>query len=94
MTAWSAGDWWPAIANFALLLIWGGQMSQRVKALEADLSALKDLDSRMARVETRLDGLFEQFKELNASIRWMRQPAAPFAPPVRDGGLTRQCKDG
>jgi hypothetical protein len=76
MNAFNPGDWWPAIVNFALLLIWGGQMNQRVKSLEAEISALKDMDSRMARVETRLEALYEQFKELNASIRWMRQPAA------------------
>lgn len=73
-------DLWPALFNLALLLIWGGQTHQRIKALEAELSAMKDMDSRMARVETRLDGLYEQFKDLNASIRWMRQPAAPYSP--------------
>lgn len=71
-------DWWPVVVNFAMLLVWGGQVHQRVKALEAEIGALKALDSRMARVETRLDGLFEQFRELNASIRWMREP-----PPAR-----------
>ena len=76
MTSWTPGDWWPAIVNFALLLFWGGQMHQRVRSMELELRALQDMDSRMARVETRLDGLYEQFKELNASIRWMREPAA------------------
>ena len=78
MTLQSPGDWWPAVVNLAVLLIWGGQMHQRVKALEAEIGDLKDMDSRMARVETRLDGLYEQFKELNAAIRWMRQPAEPW----------------
>lgn len=39
------------------------------------LDALQDMDVRVARIETRIDGLFEQFKDLNASLRWMRNPA-------------------
>ncbi len=77
--------WWPVVVNLAILLIWGGQMHQRVKSLEQEVGALKDMNTRMARVETRLDGLFEQFKDLNASIRWMRQPTTLY-PMSRDDG--------
>lgn len=51
-------------------------MSGRLTALEAEIGALAGLQLQVARVETRLDGLVEQFKDLNASIRWMRDPAS------------------
>jgi hypothetical protein len=33
------------------------------------------LPERFARIEVRLDGMAEQLRDLNASIRWMREPA-------------------
>ncbi len=47
----------------------------RVTAMEADLNALAEIKLQVARVETRLDGLIEQFKDLNSAVRWMREPA-------------------
>jgi hypothetical protein len=57
------------------LLIWGASLTQRVRQLEEELAPLKVLPERFARIEVRLDGLFEQLKDLNSSIRWMREPA-------------------
>lgn len=80
MMSWTPGDWWPAIANLAGLLVWGGVTHQRIKTLEREVDGMSGMDSRLARVEARLDGLYEQFKELNASIRWMRSPEPPPRP--------------
>lgn len=58
---------------------WGGVV-QRIKTLELEVSAMKDLDVRVARIETKLDGLVEQLRDLAASVRWMRDPAPPYQP--------------
>ena len=52
-------------------------LSGRVSALEGELRALDELKLDVARLETRLDALIEQVRDLNASIRWMRDPAEP-----------------
>jgi hypothetical protein len=64
-----------AFVQVAGLLIWGASLTQRVRQLEEELAPLKVLPERFARIEVRLDGLFEQLKDLNSSIRWMREPA-------------------
>jgi len=71
------------IGNLLVVGVAWGALHQRVRSLEGEMAGLKDLDSRMARVETRIDGLYEQMKELNASIRWMRPPAETYRPPGR-----------
>ena len=55
-------------------------LTGRVAALEGELRALDELKVDVARLETRLDALIEQVRDLNASIRWMRDPAEPHAP--------------
>lgn len=65
------------LVQAAGVLIWGAGLTQRVRQLEAELEPLKVLPERFARIEVRLDGLFEQLKDLNSSIRWMREPAEP-----------------
>lgn len=69
--------------NLATILIGYGvlkgtvtALSARVGTLESEMGAFGELRLQVARVETRLEGLVEQFKDLNASIRWMREPAA------------------
>jgi hypothetical protein len=57
------------------LVIWGSRLTQRVKTLEDEVAPLKRLLVQVARLEVKQDGLLEQLKDLNASIRWMRQPA-------------------
>lgn len=57
------------------LVIWGARLTQRVKTLEAEVEPLKQLTLQIARMEVHLTGLLEQFKDMNASIRWIRQPA-------------------
>jgi hypothetical protein len=54
------------------LLIWGASLTQRVRQLEVEIEPLKILPERFARIEARLDGMYEQLKDLNSSIRWMR----------------------
>ena len=49
-----------------------GEPAQRAKL---KIESRKVLPERFARIEVRLDGLFEQLKDLNSSIRWMREPA-------------------
>jgi hypothetical protein len=63
-----------AAIQAAGLLIWGASLTQRVRQLEADVEPLKLLPERFARIEVRLDGMYEQLKDLNSSIRWMREP--------------------
>lgn len=65
------------------LLIWGAGLSQRVRQLESELELLKALPERLARIEVRLDGLLEQLKDLNSSLRWAREP----------GDLSRHSRD-
>lgn len=52
-------------------------IDSRVQALEAEIGTLNELKVTVAEVKTSLGFLVEQFKDLNASIRWMRDPAAP-----------------
>jgi hypothetical protein len=74
-----------ALGQLAGVLVWGAALNQRVRALERDVEPLKNLDVRVARIDARLEALLEQFKDLNASIRWMRQASrdqsvAPIVP--------------
>lgn len=50
-------------------------LTSRVAVLEGELRALDELKVDVARLETRLDALIEHVRDLNASIRWMRDPA-------------------
>jgi len=79
------------------LVAWGAlkttvkALGERVSALESDAGAVAELRIHIAKIETRLDGLLEQFRELNSAIRWMRSdvnwepPAAPAAASRRRG---------
>lgn len=53
-----------------------GTLKEEVEDLRDKVDALSDLHLKVVKIETRLDALLEQFKDLNASIRWMREPAA------------------
>ncbi len=55
------------------LLIWGATLTHRVKAIEREIEPLKALANQVTRVETRLEALVDQLKDLNASIRWRRE---------------------
>jgi hypothetical protein len=75
------------LINLATLLVGYGvlkgtvlALGSRVATLESELNALSELKLQVAKVETRLEGLVEQVKDLNASIRWMREPAGFDAP--------------
>jgi hypothetical protein len=52
-------------------------LTGRVAVLEGELRALDELKLDVARLQTRLDALIEHVRDLNASIRWMRDPAEP-----------------
>ena len=61
------------LAQFAALIIWGATLSNRVKTIERDIEPLRLLGASVARMEARLEGLLEQLRDLNASIRWGRK---------------------
>ncbi len=61
------------LAQFAALIIWGATLSSRVKTIERDIEPLRLLGASVARMEARLEGLLEQLRDLNASIRWGRK---------------------
>jgi hypothetical protein len=75
------------------LIAWGVMkgtvvaLAARVSALEGELRALDELKLDVARLETRLDTLIEQVRDLNASLRWMRDP------PDSRGGRGRRSVD-
>jgi hypothetical protein len=52
-----------------------GAQDKRIKALEAEIGAVTELKVAMGEVKTSVGFLLEQLKDLNASIRWMREPA-------------------
>lgn len=56
-------------------------LALRVSALEVEINTLNELKVTVAEVKTTMGFLLEQFKDLNSSIRWMREPAAPA--PIR-----------
>ncbi|MBX7249339.1 MAG: hypothetical protein K1X35_09905 [Caulobacteraceae bacterium] len=91
----SAPDW-TTLAGMGLSLLvnlagslvaWGAlratveTLAERVGGLESDSDALARLQVQVARVETRLDALLEQFRDLNAAIRWMRADTPPVVEP-------------
>lgn len=56
-------------------------LGERVSSLEAEAGATPDLRVQVARLEARLDALLEQFRDLNAAIRWMRADTPPQLEP-------------
>ncbi len=91
----TGGDLLPALGLSVTLLLnlagylvaWGALKStvkglaDRVSAHEADSATVGELRVQIARVETRLDALLEQFRDLNSAIRWMRSDTAPTLDP-------------
>ena len=71
-----------ALVQTVWLVVWGARLTQRVVTLEKDIGPLKDLATQVARIAERQDMWIEQLKDLNAAIRWMREPAdfGPRAP--------------
>lgn len=55
-------------------------MGARITALEGEMGTLTDLKIGVAELKTSMGYMAEQLKDLNASIRWMRDPAPPEAP--------------
>ena len=77
------------VINAATLLIGHGvlrgtvvALQRRVDTLESEMGALSELKVTVAEVKTSIGFLLEQFKDLNAAIRWMREPAACDPPSV------------
>ena len=56
-------------------------LTTRVAMLEGQIRALDELKLDVARLETRLDALIEHVRDLNASLRWMREPASQVRAP-------------
>ena len=74
-----AGMAFTLLLNLAgYLVAWGvlkstvRALTERVASLEAEAGAVAELRVQIAKIETRLDGLLEQFRDLNSAIRWMR----------------------
>jgi hypothetical protein len=69
-----------AVNAAGYLVAWGamkgqvGALGGRVAALEGQIRALEELKLDVARLQTRLDTLIDQVRDLNAAIRWMREP--------------------
>ncbi|RRN64633.1 hypothetical protein [Caulobacter sp. 602-1] len=55
-------------------------LGKRVEALEVEIGALTELRIQVGKIGERQDIWIEQLKELNASVRWMREPAPMDAP--------------
>ena len=94
----SPPDWLTLLAIAATLLLnlagylvaWGAlkntvkTLTDRVAGLEGEAGSVGELRVQIAKIETRLDGLLEQFRDLNSAIRWMRSDTAP---PLEPGPL-------
>ncbi len=65
------------LGQLAGLLIWGATLANRVRQIEREIEPLKELAVAVARVEVRLDGLMDQFRDLNATLRWGAPSALP-----------------
>jgi len=85
-------------ANLAgYLVAWGAlkgtvvALSSRVAVLEGKMDALDELKLNVAKLETRLDVLIEQVRDLNAALRWIREPTvSPARSTVRASGVERR----
>jgi hypothetical protein len=64
-----------ALGQFTGLLVWGATLGNRVKQIEREIEPLKGMAVAVARVEARLEGVLEQLRDLNATLRW-RGPSA------------------
>lgn len=64
-----------AVVQGLSVVIWGARLTQRVKALEEEIAPLTAMSIQVAKMEVKLDGLLEQVRDLNANLRWLRQPA-------------------
>lgn len=90
----NAPDWLAVIGMAVTLLLnlagylvaWGAlkstvrTLTDRVAGLEGEAGAVGELRVQIAKIETRLDGLLEQFRDLNSAIRWMRSDTPPLEP--------------
>lgn len=52
-------------------------LGDRCGLIEAEINKLGDLRTQVGKIETGMGFMLEQMKDMNASIRWMRQPATP-----------------
>jgi hypothetical protein len=84
-----AGAFATIVVGFAgYLIAWGvlkgtvAALAVRIAAVEGEMRSLEVLKLTVARLETRLEAMVEQLRDLNAALRWMRQPPDPrFAKP-------------
>lgn len=72
------------LAQTVWLIIWGAKLTQRVVTLERDMEPLKGLPIAIAKIGERQDMWIEQLKDLNSSIRWMREPTETVGKPRRE----------
>lgn len=55
-------------------------LSGRIGTLEQEVSAFGEMKLALARMAERQDMLILQVRDLNAAIRWMREPPEPQPP--------------
>jgi hypothetical protein len=78
-----AGAVFTLAANLAgYLVAWGvmqatvQSLAGRIGTLEREVSAFGAMKVELARIAERQDVQIEQLRDLNAAVRWMRQPVA------------------
>lgn len=49
--------------------------------IEKELNQIGELRTSIGKIETGMSFILEQMKDMNASIRWLRQPAISNQPP-------------
>jgi hypothetical protein len=72
----------------AYLIAWGSMRAtvsanaRRIDDLEREMETVGQLKVAVGEVKTSITFILEQLKDLNSSIRWMREPV-PYSPPGR-----------
>jgi hypothetical protein len=75
----------------AYLIAWGslratvGSNTRRIDDLEREMETVGQLKVAVGEVKTSISFILEQLKDLNSSIRWMREPALYPPRPPRGG---------
>jgi hypothetical protein len=69
-------------------------MNDRVTALEREMGTLNELKIAVGKIEAKQEAIVEQLRDLNASVRWLREPTADYAIAPKPRRRTRPTEDG
>ena len=69
-------------------------MDSRVAALEREMGTLNELKIAAGKMETKQEAIVDQLRELNASVRWLREPTADYAIAPKPRRRTRPTDNG